>query len=160
MEEDKWGGFEIWMNEEYKKLASLGLSLQQFAEVTFLEISEKFRMQDITIQQEMEKMKKKLEEEMEGWMGKEREGNPSIFGAIDWAAATIAARQCLAEATVAVAAHIAEQANGERLAAEHPALQQQWESVQKVLPKEKEVLTNMSGKIIEGMRSGQRNKWQ
>ncbi len=68
-------------------------------------------MQDITIQQAMDKMKMKLEEETEGKMGKENEGNHSPVEATIWAAATRAARQCLAEATMPAAAQIAGQAN-------------------------------------------------
>jgi hypothetical protein len=33
------------------------------------------------------------------------------------------------------------------------ALQQQWEGIQKTIEKEKEMLTNMSGKIFEGIRN-------
>ncbi len=33
------GGDEFWVNEEYQKLANLGASLQQFAEITHNEIS-------------------------------------------------------------------------------------------------------------------------
>jgi hypothetical protein len=65
----------------------------------------------------------------------------------------------VAEAAAAAAAHIAEKANEERLAAEHRhaqaplALQQQWEGVQRTIEREKEMLTNMSGKIFEGIRN-------
>ncbi len=54
------------------------------------------------------------------------------------------------------AAYIAEKANEERLAAENRhaqaslALQQQWEGIQKTMEREKEMLTNMSGKNLKG----------
>jgi hypothetical protein len=153
------GGDEFWVNEEYQKLANLGASLQQFAEITHNEISERFRMQDITIQHEIGSMKMKMEEEMQWWSDKNMEEIPPGMQATDWAAAGKAAQRCLADAAAAAAAHIAEKANEERLAAEHRhaqaslALQQQWEGVQKIIEKEKEVLANMSGRIFEGIRN-------
>ena len=116
MQEDNWGD-EFWVNEEYQKLANLGASLQQYAETMHNEISERFRMQDITIQHEIESMKMKMEEEMQWWSEKEMEENPSGTYATDWAAASKAAQRCLAEAAAAATAYIAKKANEERLAA-------------------------------------------
>ncbi len=73
-----------------------------------------------------------MEEIMQWLLEKEKEENPSCSEATDWAAASREAQRSLAEAAVAVAAHIAEKANGERLVADHRhaqaslALQQQW----------------------------------
>ncbi len=140
-------------------MANLGASLQQFAKMTHNEISQRFRMQDIIIQHEIESMKIKMEEEMQWWSEKEMDENSSGTQATDWAAASKAAQRCLAEATAAAMAYITEKANEERLAAEHRhaqaslALQQQWECIQRTIEKEKEMLTNMSGKIFEGIQN-------
>ncbi len=101
MQEDNWGD-EFWVNEEYQKLAYLGASLQQFAEITHNEISERFRLQYITLQHEIESMKMKMEEEMQWWSEKNMEENPTGTQATDWAAGSRAAQRCLADAAAAL----------------------------------------------------------